>query len=183
MFRKLTGANAQIGLQNLKYKQAAVIVPSVTAPYCLTRRRGGEYDADNDADITAENDVYDDDDDTKQQKKLKIARQRPTQLLMGPCIDEIDCIVIRDVQYQFEVNRCRNEEVNFPGSSANSTDGRTDGGFQGSNVNSVGEDNGWDGRTAEITHNPHLFSEKRGDNNVCTKMASFIARLIKRVPM
>ncbi|KAH3778295.1 hypothetical protein DPMN_179750 [Dreissena polymorpha] len=36
-------------------------------------------------------------------------------LLMGPCIVEIDCIVIRDVQ---------NEEVNFQGSSANS-DGRT----------------------------------------------------------
>jgi len=31
---------------------------------------------------------------------------------MGPCIVEIDRIVIREVQYQFEVNRCRNEEVN-----------------------------------------------------------------------
>ncbi|KAH3813834.1 hypothetical protein DPMN_142304 [Dreissena polymorpha] len=30
-------------------------------------------------------------------------------LIMWPCI--IDRIVIRDVQYQFEVNRCRNEEV------------------------------------------------------------------------
>ncbi|KAH3843185.1 hypothetical protein DPMN_116695 [Dreissena polymorpha] len=30
---------------------------------------------------------------------------------MGPCIAEIDCIVIREVQYQFEVNRCRNEEI------------------------------------------------------------------------
>ena len=30
---------------------------------------------------------------------------------MGPCIVEIDCIVIREVQYQFEVNRCRNEEI------------------------------------------------------------------------
>ncbi|KAH3709869.1 hypothetical protein DPMN_069334 [Dreissena polymorpha] len=44
----------------------------------------------------------------------------------------IDRIVIRDVQYQFEVNRCRNEEVNFKGSRANSVggvsgqDGRTD---------------------------------------------------------
>ncbi|KAH3785566.1 hypothetical protein DPMN_163657 [Dreissena polymorpha] len=104
-------------------------------------RRGGEYsaDADNDADITAENDVYDDDDDDDD-------TGRP-ELLMGPCIDEIDCIVIRDVQYQFEVIRCRNEEVNFPGSSANSTDGRTNGGFQGSNINSVGEENGWDRRT------------------------------------
>ncbi|KAH3838572.1 hypothetical protein DPMN_111980 [Dreissena polymorpha] len=29
----------------------------------------------------------------------------------GPCIAEIDRIVIREVQYQFEVNRCRNEEI------------------------------------------------------------------------
>ncbi|KAH3786667.1 hypothetical protein DPMN_164775 [Dreissena polymorpha] len=69
-----------------------------------------------------------------------MARQRPTRLVMGPCIVEIDlnrcrneeiivkgnfgwvwsmwagrpridCIVIREVQYQFEVNRCRNEEI------------------------------------------------------------------------
>ncbi|KAH3876169.1 hypothetical protein DPMN_000004 [Dreissena polymorpha] len=32
-------------------------------------------------------------------------------LVMGPCIDEINCIVIREVQYQFEVNRCTNEEI------------------------------------------------------------------------
>ncbi|KAH3874817.1 hypothetical protein DPMN_038070 [Dreissena polymorpha] len=32
-------------------------------------------------------------------------------LVMGPCIVEFDRIVIRDVKYQFEVNRCRNEEV------------------------------------------------------------------------
>ncbi|KAH3793666.1 hypothetical protein DPMN_147183 [Dreissena polymorpha] len=30
---------------------------------------------------------------------------------MGPCIADIDRIVIREVQYQFEVNRCRNEEI------------------------------------------------------------------------
>ncbi|KAH3746993.1 hypothetical protein DPMN_181413 [Dreissena polymorpha] len=30
---------------------------------------------------------------------------------MGQCIAEIDLIVIREVQYQFEVNRCRNEEM------------------------------------------------------------------------
>ncbi|KAH3844186.1 hypothetical protein DPMN_086441 [Dreissena polymorpha] len=30
-------------------------------------------------------------------------------LVMGPCI--VDCIVIREVQYQLEVNRCRNEEI------------------------------------------------------------------------
>ncbi|KAH3871358.1 hypothetical protein DPMN_034557 [Dreissena polymorpha] len=40
-----------------------------------------------------------------------MARQRPTRLVMGPCIVEIDRIVIREVQYQLEVNRCRNEEV------------------------------------------------------------------------
>ncbi|KAH3819677.1 hypothetical protein DPMN_121419 [Dreissena polymorpha] len=40
-----------------------------------------------------------------------MARQRPTRLVMGPCIVEIDRIVIREVQYQFEVNRCRNEEI------------------------------------------------------------------------
>ncbi|KAH3894405.1 hypothetical protein DPMN_018562 [Dreissena polymorpha] len=30
---------------------------------------------------------------------------------MGPCIVEIIRIAIREVQYQFEVNRCRNEEI------------------------------------------------------------------------
>ncbi|KAH3739493.1 hypothetical protein DPMN_046145 [Dreissena polymorpha] len=43
----------------------------------------------------------------------------------------IDRIVITDVQYQFEVNRYNNEEINFQGSSANS----------------VGGDSGQDGRT------------------------------------
>ncbi|KAH3754191.1 hypothetical protein DPMN_188854 [Dreissena polymorpha] len=33
------------------------------------------------------------------------------RLVMGPCIAEIDRIVIREVQYQFEVNRCRNAEI------------------------------------------------------------------------
>ncbi|KAH3754115.1 hypothetical protein DPMN_188776 [Dreissena polymorpha] len=56
-------------------------------------------------------------------------------LVMGPCVVEIDRIVIRDNQYQLEVNRCRNEEFNFQGSSAYS----------------VGGDSGQDGRTAEIT--------------------------------
>ncbi|KAH3807349.1 hypothetical protein DPMN_135687 [Dreissena polymorpha] len=51
---------------------------------------------------------------------------------MGPCMVEIDRIVITEVQYQFEVNRCGNKEVNFQGSSAYSVggdigqDGRTD---------------------------------------------------------
>ncbi|KAH3860314.1 hypothetical protein DPMN_023211 [Dreissena polymorpha] len=40
-----------------------------------------------------------------------MARQRPTRLIMGTCIVEIDRIVIREVQYQLEVNRCRNEEI------------------------------------------------------------------------
>ncbi|KAH3722262.1 hypothetical protein DPMN_065218 [Dreissena polymorpha] len=50
--------------------------------------------------------------------KLTInGRQRPMRiptrpgLVMGPCIVEIDRIVIREVQYQLEVNRCRNEEI------------------------------------------------------------------------
>ncbi|KAH3843168.1 hypothetical protein DPMN_116678 [Dreissena polymorpha] len=43
-----------------------------------------------------------------------MARQRPTlkdNFGWGPYIVEIDFIVIRDVQYQFEVNQCRNEEI------------------------------------------------------------------------
>ncbi|KAH3801268.1 hypothetical protein DPMN_154915 [Dreissena polymorpha] len=40
-----------------------------------------------------------------------MARQRPTRLVMGPCIVVIDRIVTREVQYQLEVNRCRNEEI------------------------------------------------------------------------
>ncbi|KAH3841897.1 hypothetical protein DPMN_115380 [Dreissena polymorpha] len=56
----------------------------------------------------------------------------------------IDRIVIREVQYQFEVNRCRNKEVNFQGSMAR-TDGQTD------------------GRTAEITTiSPPFFQKAWG---------------------
>ncbi|KAH3855226.1 hypothetical protein DPMN_097790 [Dreissena polymorpha] len=40
-----------------------------------------------------------------------MARQRPTRLVMVPCIAEIDRIVIREVHHQLEVNWCRNEEV------------------------------------------------------------------------
>ncbi|KAH3825406.1 hypothetical protein DPMN_127281 [Dreissena polymorpha] len=36
-----------------------------------------------------------------------MARQRPTRLVMWPCIVEIDRIVIREVQYQLEVNRLK----------------------------------------------------------------------------
>ena len=32
-------------------------------------------------------------------------------LVMGPCVVEIYRIVIRKVQYQFELNRCRNEDI------------------------------------------------------------------------
>ncbi|KAH3877586.1 hypothetical protein DPMN_001461 [Dreissena polymorpha] len=32
-------------------------------------------------------------------------------LVMGPCIVEIDHIVIKEVQYQLEVNLCRNEAI------------------------------------------------------------------------
>ncbi|KAH3725955.1 hypothetical protein DPMN_051810 [Dreissena polymorpha] len=53
----------------------------------------------------------------------------------GPCIVDIDHIVIREVQYQLEANLCINEEVNFQGSCScansvgdSSQDGRTDGG-------------------------------------------------------
>ncbi|KAH3735659.1 hypothetical protein DPMN_042194 [Dreissena polymorpha] len=57
-----------------------------------------------------------------------MAWQRPTRgapgLVMGPCIVEIDRIVIRDVQCQLEKNQFRNEEVNFQGSKAR-TDGQT----------------------------------------------------------
>ncbi|KAH3747416.1 hypothetical protein DPMN_181842 [Dreissena polymorpha] len=44
-------------------------------------------------------------------------------LVMGPCIVEIDRIVIREVRYLFEDNRCRNEEIILQGSSAYSVGG------------------------------------------------------------
>ncbi|KAH3711095.1 hypothetical protein DPMN_070595 [Dreissena polymorpha] len=44
-----------------------------------------------------------------------MAMQRPARLVMGPCIKEIDHIVIREVQYHFEANRCRNEEIIIKG--------------------------------------------------------------------
>ncbi|KAH3708304.1 hypothetical protein DPMN_067751 [Dreissena polymorpha] len=47
--------------------------------------------------------------------RLKIVRRLledcGDSLVMGPCIVYIYCIVIREVQYQLEVNRCRNEEI------------------------------------------------------------------------
>ncbi|KAH3813216.1 hypothetical protein DPMN_141668 [Dreissena polymorpha] len=90
---------------------------------------------------------------------------------MGPCIVEIDRIVIREVQYQFEVNQCKNEviiwsmwaghpridrivirqvqneEVNFYGSSAYSVGGDS------------GQDGRTDGQTAEITTISPRFSK------------------------
>ncbi|KAH3882808.1 hypothetical protein DPMN_006753 [Dreissena polymorpha] len=68
-----------------------------------------------------------------------MARQRPT---LG-----IDRIAIRDFKYQFEVNRFRNEEVNFQGSSANSVGGDS------------GQDGRTDGQTTEITTISLRFSK------------------------
>ncbi|KAH3873881.1 hypothetical protein DPMN_037121 [Dreissena polymorpha] len=52
-----------------------------------------------------------------------MARQRPTRIPGRPRVGNV---TMHNVQYQFEVNGCRNEEVNFQGSSANS-DGQSDG--------------------------------------------------------
>ncbi|KAH3740830.1 hypothetical protein DPMN_047544 [Dreissena polymorpha] len=105
-----------------------------------------------------------------------MARQRPTRLVMGQCIFEIDCIVIREVQYQFEVNPCRNEEIIVKGNFGwawpmwagrpriNRIVIREDQyqfevircrneeiRFQGSSDNSVGGESGKDGRTDRKT--------------------------------
>ncbi|KAH3800037.1 hypothetical protein DPMN_153662 [Dreissena polymorpha] len=64
------------------------------------------------------------------QFEVNRCRKEEIRLVMGPCIFEIDHIVIREVRYQFEDN-CRNEEIIFQGSSANS----------------VGGDSGQDGQT------------------------------------
>ncbi|KAH3864204.1 hypothetical protein DPMN_027220 [Dreissena polymorpha] len=45
---------------------------------------------------------------------LELTRGAPG-LVMGPCIVEIDRIVISEVQYQLEVNRCRNEDITVKG--------------------------------------------------------------------
>ncbi|KAH3721242.1 hypothetical protein DPMN_064161 [Dreissena polymorpha] len=52
---------------------------------------------------------------SKQSMRLYLARAEAGAPRMN---FEIDRIVIRDVQYEFEVNRCRNEEVNLQSSSA-----------------------------------------------------------------
>ncbi|KAH3808140.1 hypothetical protein DPMN_136491 [Dreissena polymorpha] len=64
----------------------------------------------------------------------------------GPWIIEIDRIVIREVQYELEVYRCRNE-VNFKGSSANSVGEDNGGDCHGSSANSEGGDSGQYRRT------------------------------------
>ncbi|KAH3812337.1 hypothetical protein DPMN_140767 [Dreissena polymorpha] len=76
------------------------------------------------------------------------------KVVMGPCIVEIDRIVIRQVQYQCEDNRCRNEEIIFQGSSANSEGG----------------DSGQDGRADRRTdigdnHNILKLFKKRGNKD------------------
>ncbi|KAH3879204.1 hypothetical protein DPMN_003106 [Dreissena polymorpha] len=117
-----------------------------------------------------------------------MARQRPTWLVMGLCIVEIERIVIREVRYQLDVNRCRNEEIivkgNFGwawlmwaghprvGNGANNkvqyqfedirSSLRCTQNFQGS---SVGGESGQDGRTDGWTedadnHNIPTFSLK-----------------------
>ncbi|KAH3820268.1 hypothetical protein DPMN_122014 [Dreissena polymorpha] len=86
-----------------------------------------------------------------------MARQRTTRLVMGPCILEIDRIVIRDILYQFEVNGCRNEE--FQGSRSNSVGGDNGGDnvFQGSLTRTDGQT---DGQTPELTTISPRFIKK-----------------------
>ncbi|KAH3779302.1 hypothetical protein DPMN_157103 [Dreissena polymorpha] len=83
-----------------------------------------------------------------------MVRQRQTRLVTGPCIVEIDWIVIRDVQYQFEVNRCSNEEIKIPNSA-----------------NSVGGDSGQDRRTDRQRRNPHNRFQ-----NLNPKLKKIVAR-------
>ncbi|KAH3768998.1 hypothetical protein DPMN_170243 [Dreissena polymorpha] len=104
-----------------------------------------------------------------------MARQRPTRLVMGPCIVEIDCIVIKEVQYQFEVNLCRNEEIIVKGNFGwawpmwagcpridriviRAAQYQYE--FQGSSANSIGGAGGQDGRTDAHHHNIPTFFPK-----------------------
>ncbi|KAH3818249.1 hypothetical protein DPMN_119850 [Dreissena polymorpha] len=88
----------------------------------------------------------------------------------------IDCIVIREVQYQFEVNQCRNEEIIVKGNfewAWPMWPGRPridrivireaqneEVNFQGSSANSVGGAGGQDGRTDAHHHYIPTFSPK-----------------------
>ncbi|KAH3727898.1 hypothetical protein DPMN_053844 [Dreissena polymorpha] len=101
-------------------------------------------------------------------------------LVMGPCIVEIDRIVIREVQYHFEVNRCRNEKIIVKGNfgwARHMWAGRPRidriviRECQGSSANSVGDNSGQDGRTDRRTdgqtyggdnHYPHAFQKAWG---------------------
>ncbi|KAH3804420.1 hypothetical protein DPMN_132705 [Dreissena polymorpha] len=94
---------------------------------------GGCGDDDNDDDGAAANDMMidvpddaSDDVDDDASSFLDVNMGAPG-LVRGPCIVEIDRVVIGVDQYHFEENRCRNEE------------------FQGSSANSVGGDSGQDG--------------------------------------
>ncbi|KAH3691929.1 hypothetical protein DPMN_192476 [Dreissena polymorpha] len=86
---------------------------------------------------------------------------------------EIDCIVIREVQYQLEVNRCRNEEI-IPmwarrsrvgnGAIHRSESYRNEEiNFQGSTVLIDGQTDGKTG--GGDNHNIHTLLKKLGDNN------------------
>ncbi|KAH3800426.1 hypothetical protein DPMN_154059 [Dreissena polymorpha] len=73
-------------------------------------------------------------------------------LVMGPCIVEIDRIVIREVRHQFEDNRCRNEEIIL--AQTNRPTNQQTGQKQyvphysgGGHKNDVGGDSGQDGQT------------------------------------
>ncbi|KAH3838274.1 hypothetical protein DPMN_111682 [Dreissena polymorpha] len=104
-------------------------------------------------------------------------------LVMGPCIAEIDRIVIREVQYQLEVNRCGNEVIIVKGNfgwawpmwpwrpridhiviretqyqfEVNRCRNE-EVNFQGSSANSVGGAGGQEGRTDAHHHNIPAFS-------------------------
>ncbi|KAH3773457.1 hypothetical protein DPMN_174818 [Dreissena polymorpha] len=98
-----------------------------------------------------------------------MARQRLTRgapgLVMTPCIVETDRIVIRDVQYQLEVNGCRNEEVNKHNAPYCA--------FQGYMART---DRQTDGRTADITSISPRFSKRPG---ITIKLLAHIVSLTK----
>ncbi|KAH3815325.1 hypothetical protein DPMN_143847 [Dreissena polymorpha] len=95
--------------------------------------------------------------------QYQFERGRP-RVGIGPCIVEIDRIVIREVQYQLEVNRCRNEEIIVQGNFWGAP-GLVMGPciFQGSSAYSVGGDSGQDGRKTGITTiSPHFLRKAWG---------------------
>ncbi|KAH3802455.1 hypothetical protein DPMN_156132 [Dreissena polymorpha] len=70
----------------------------------------------------------------------------PRGLVMGPCIFDIDRIVIRDVQYQFEFQGSIANSVGGDSGHVELTDGQTIDRVVIRDVH-VGEDSGQDGRT------------------------------------